>query len=145
MDDGLNPNLGILRFAVTDDGSVSLVLTSPSPGKSSPIKPSIGVSRDKTGRFHFLMGNDQSVFEPAMLPTEIRKLLRAQPNSKDASMKLPPCGILKNEKGGFRTFQEYSHQQQKTDIPYREPLPKLTPDIYRLLVDSYQKGTYTCK
>ena len=145
MADGLKPNRGMLVFELKEDGSMMLLLIAPTINQPFSIAPSIGVSFVKKGKFDVVMGNEKTVFTPAMLPAELRKFLLSPPNTKDASMKLPPCSLLKNEKGGFKTFPEYSRLQRQTDIPYREPLPELTPDIYKMMVDLYQSGGYACQ
>jgi hypothetical protein len=144
-------DIGNLTFKIDEDGTISLVLQGPNvqllEKPALQVKPAIGLSRDKQGRYHFLVGSDDTIVDPVNVGEELRKLFSSPPSSTKASLKLPSCRQLRNAKGGFRTFEEYDLDRRlfHDAVPINGVVwPVLTPQLYDALVTSYQRAGGEC-
>ncbi len=139
-------DIGTLLFTFDEDGTISLVLRGPKveivKKPKIELQPAIGVSRDKQGRLHFLVGNQDKVVDPVHVGEDLRKLIDSPPTSSKAALKMPSCRDLKNGKGGFKTFEEFDLNRRlwHADLPIGTRWPALTPELYEALVQSYAKS-----
>ena len=104
-------------------------------------RPAMGVSRDDRGRFHFVVGADDYVYNAEDLPGELRRLLGGSSGSaRPGTVRIPSCRQLRLSDGSYLTLQQYDfnrrmwHSQAGSiDGVIWPPLP---PPIYTALIRS---------
>lgn len=113
--------IGSITLTIREGQGVTLTVTGPAaPVGPLTVRPTVGVQRDHQGRYHFVIGNNDSVISPAQLPQQIRSALQrlgsGQPAATRPGIRMPSCTDLlrdgrQNTAPRFITHAEYNNRR----------------------------------
>jgi len=113
--------VGNITLTIREGEGVTLTVTGPQvPIGPVQARPTVGVRRDQQGRYHFVIGNKDSVIAPAQLPQQIRTALQglstSRPSSRRPTIRMPNCtDLLQDGHSGagarFISYAEYNNRR----------------------------------
>jgi hypothetical protein len=149
MGDEYQPYLQLTFEFDSGDGRAKLTVNGPKDPVLG-VSAAIGVSRDAHGKYHFLIGVNDFVYEPKDLPDELRKLLgdpHTPAKGPPVPVRMPSKSQLQRSDGTFMTWDDYDRNRRMFYSPGMNVgtiWPPLPPGLYQALINFYSgKSSWT--
>ena len=107
-------NIGTISFRV-DRGGSTLSVTGPAVSVGPvTVNPTVGVQRDRQGRYHFVIGDRDNVIAPAQIPRQLRSALQSLAGggrSTPFTVRMPGITDIQERNGRFISYSEYNNRR----------------------------------